>query len=67
MTTANYVTASDIDFTVPVNLGAAKTFLIGSTPIKTTLQGQYFVTRPESVGPSWGIFFQVAPVIKVPW
>ena len=47
--------------------GFAKTFLAGKTPIKTTVQAQYFVTRPELVGPSWGIFFQIAPVVNVPW
>lgn len=64
---ANYVTAQDIDFSVPINLGLAKTFVLGSTPLKTTLQGQYFATRPDVVGPSWGIFFQVTPVVRVPW
>ena len=67
VTTANYVTASDIDFTVPLNFGAAKTLMAGNTPIKATLQAQYFVTRPESLGPSWGIFFQISPVVGVPW
>jgi hypothetical protein len=64
---ANYVTAQDIDFSVPLNLGIAKTFVFGSTPLKTTLQGQYFVTRPDVVGPSWGVFLQVTPVVRVPW
>ena len=41
--------------------------MLGKTPIKTTLQGQYFVTRPDVVGPDWGFFFQITPVIRVPW
>lgn len=65
--TANYVTATETDFTVPINLGAAKTFILGSMPLKATLQGQYFLTRPEVAGPSWGVFFQITPVVKVPW
>ena len=65
--TANYVTASDIDFSIPLNLGFAKTQLIGKTPLKFTLQAQYYVTRPETIGPSWGIFFQITPVINLPW
>jgi hypothetical protein len=64
--TANYM-AARTEFTVPLNLGVAKTFLLGSMPLKTTLQGQYFVTRPDVAGPSWGFFFQVTPVVKVPW
>lgn len=67
ITTANYISGSDIEFTVPLNLGFAKTLVAGKTPIKLTLQGQYFVTRPENLGPSWGVFFQVTPVINVPW
>jgi len=67
LTTANYVTAGDVDFSFPLNLGVAKTFMAGSTPIKATVQGQYFVTQPDMMGPSWGIFFQIAPVINVPW
>jgi hypothetical protein len=64
--TANYM-AAETEFTVPLNLGVAKTFVLGAMPLKTTVQGQYFVTRPEVVGPSWGIFFQITPVVKVPW
>jgi len=65
--TANYVSATDTEIPFPVNLGVAKTFLLGRTPLKTTLQGQYFLTRPDVAGPSWGFFFQVTPVVKVPW
>jgi len=64
--TANYLSA-ETEFTVPINLGVAKTFLVGKTPLKTTLQGQYFVTRPDVIGPDWGVFFQITPVVKVPW
>ena len=65
--TANYVNATDTEFSIPINLGFAKTVVLGSTPLKFTLQGQYYVTRPETIGPSWGIFFQVTPVISLPW
>jgi hypothetical protein len=67
ITTANYVTASDIDFSVPLNFGVAKTLMAGNTPIKATVQAQYFVTQPDLLGPSWGLFFQITPVVKVPW
>ncbi|WP_075604049.1 hypothetical protein [Saccharicrinis aurantiacus] len=65
--TANYVNAIDTDFSVPVNLGLAKTVIVGKMPLKLTLQGQYFVTRPDYAGQSWGVFFQITPVIKLPW
>jgi hypothetical protein len=64
--TANYAQATT-EFSLPVNLGFAKTFILGKTPVKTTLQGQYFATRPDVVGPDWGFFFQITPVIRVPW
>ena len=64
---ANYITAVDTDFSVPLNLGLAKTVILGKLPLKLTLQGQYFVTRPDFAGPSWGIFFQITPVINLPW
>ena len=64
---ATYVNGQDIDFSLPLNLGIAKTVVLGKMPLKFTVQGQYFVTRPDIVGPSWGIFFQIVPVIKVPW
>lgn len=67
LTTANYVQAQDVNFSFPLNLGVAKTIMAGSTPLKMTLQGQYFVTRPETLGPSWGVFFQITPVVQVPW
>jgi hypothetical protein len=41
--------------------------MAGSTPIKATVQGQYFVTQPDLLGPSWGVFFQITPVVQVPW
>lgn len=65
--TANYVAAAESKFTVPINLGVAKTLIVGGTPIKTTLQGQYFLTRPDVAGPNWGFFFQITPVVKLPW
>ena len=64
---ANYVAAAETEYSVPFNLGIAKTVIIGEMPLKFTVQGQYFVTRPVSVGPNWGIFFQIAPVIELPW
>jgi hypothetical protein len=67
VTTANYLAAQDVDFSVPLNFGFAKTLMAGATPLKLTLQGQYFLTRPDVLGADWGIFFQITPVVKVPW
>lgn len=67
VTTANYVAGTDIDFVVPLNLGVAKTVMAGNLPIKFTVQGQYFATQPDVLGQKWGIFFQVVPVVNLPW
>ncbi len=64
---ANYLNRNENRFTFPLNLGVAKTFILGDMPLKTTLQGQYFMTRPDESGPSWGVFFQITPVVKLPW
>ncbi|WP_282123377.1 hypothetical protein [Algibacter mikhailovii] len=64
---ANYVQGQDIEFSIPLNLGFAKTVVLGKMPLKFSLQGQYFLTQPEVIGPNWGIFFSITPVIKVPW
>ncbi len=65
--TANYTGGVDTDFSIPLNLGVAKTIILGKMPLKMTVQGQYFVTRPDVAGASWGVFFQITPVIKMPW
>ena len=67
MEAVGLTTTGTADFTFPLNLGFAKTLMAGKTPIKLTFQGQYFVTRPDVVGSSWGVFFQVTPVVRVPW
>lgn len=64
---ANYVNGVDTKFSIPFNLGFAKTVILGDLPLKLSMQGQYFITRPESAGSSWGVFFQITPVIKLPW
>ena len=63
----NYVARETNQFTFPLNLGVAKTFVLGKMPFKATVQAQYFLTRPDVTGPSWGIFFQFSPVVRVPW
>ena len=65
--TANYVGGIDTSYSIPVNLGIAKTVILGRMPLKLTVQGQYFLTRPDVAGASWGVFFQVTPVVKLPW
>lgn len=65
--TANYINGIDTKYSIPVNLGVAKTVILGKTPVKLTLQGQYFITRPDVAGASWGVFFQITPVVKLPF
>lgn len=53
--------------TFPIGLGVTKTFRVGSTPIKTRLEPQYSIIRPDDVGTAWNFRLQFAPVIKSPF
>ena len=58
---------SDQAWTIPVNLGLAKTVKIGETPVKFKLEGVYYFDQPDAFGPSWGLQFTCTPVIANPF
>jgi|GEM_PF-3160707 len=58
---------SDEAWTVPVNLGVAKTIKIGNTPVKLKFEGIYYITQPDSFGPHWGLQLTITPVIPNPF
>jgi hypothetical protein len=58
---------SDEAWTVPVNLGVAKTIMVGKTPVKLSLEAIYYIEQPDSFGPHWGLQLTVAPVIPNPF
>jgi hypothetical protein len=58
---------SDDIWTIPFNLGAQKTVMIGKLPIRFRLEGMYFLEQPDSFGPHWGLQLTVTPVIPNPF
>ena len=57
---------SDQAWTVPINLGVAKTVMFGKTPVKLRLEGIYYITQPDAFGPHWGVQLTITPVVKNP-
>ncbi len=54
---------SDEAWTVPINLGVAKTIKIGKTPVKLKLEGIYYIVQPDAFGPHWGLQLTITPVV----
>ena len=57
---------SDEAWTVPVNLGIAKTFMFGKTPVKIKFEAIYYITQPDSFGPDFGFQLTITPVVPNP-
>ena len=58
---------SDNAWTIPVNLGVAKTITIGKLPVKLKFEGMYYVEQPDAFGPAWGLQLTITPVIPNPF
>lgn len=54
---------SDEAWTVPINLGIAKTFMFGKTPVKIKFEAIYYLTQPDSFGPKFGFQLTFTPVV----
>jgi hypothetical protein len=54
-------------WTIPVNLGVAKTITIGRLPVKLKFEGIYYAEQPDAFGPHWGLQFTMTPVIPNPF
>ena len=57
---------SDEAWTVPINLGIAKTFMFGKTPVKIKFEAIYYITQPDSFGPDFGFQLTITPVVPNP-
>jgi hypothetical protein len=55
---------SDEAWTVPINLGVAKTIKIGKTPVKLKFEGIYYIVQPDAFGPHFGLQLTITPVVK---
>ena len=52
------------DWTIPINVTAGRTILIGRRPWKLGFEVNYYVERADAFGPQWMIGFNVTPVVE---
>lgn len=57
---------SDQRLTLPIGIGINDTIKIGPLPVKIGLELYYYVEKPDSFGPEWGLRFIFAPVVPKP-
>jgi hypothetical protein len=50
--------------TVPLNITAGRTIILGGRPWKFSVEVNYYVEQPDAFGPQWMIGFNVAPVVE---
>jgi len=51
-------------WTLPLNVNAGKTVLFGGRPWKLSVELNYYVDKPDAIGPEWMLGFSAAPVVK---
>ena len=51
-------------WTTPLNLDVGKTVIINGRPWKFGLGLNYYIDKPDSIGPKWMIEFSVGPVVE---
>lgn len=51
-------------WTVPLQINAGKTVVIGGRPWKFSAELNYYVEKPDTFGPEWMLGINVAPVVK---
>jgi hypothetical protein len=65
--TCDWSAESNDRWTVPINIGVAKTYEIGGKPVKFKLEAIYYITQPDAFGPCFGIQLTITPVVDNPW
>jgi len=50
-------------WTIPLNLTASKTTMIGKMPVKFEVELNYYVDQPDAFGPEWMVGLNVTPVV----
>jgi hypothetical protein len=51
-------------WTVPLQINAGKTIVIGGRPWKLSAELNYYVEKADAFGPQWLLSFNIAPVVK---
>ena len=55
------------EWTIPINLSASETVIIGKTPWKFELEANYYVEQPDAFGPQVMIGFNISPIVSNPF
>ncbi len=50
--------------TVPINFNFGKTVILGSTPLKLSMELNYYLEQADTFGPEWMIGFNISPVVE---
>ena len=58
---------SDNSLTLPLGIGINRTVLLGSTPWKFALEGNYYLESPDAFGQDWSLRLSFTPVVPLPW
>jgi hypothetical protein len=61
--TINYDWVSS-QWTVPLQINAGKTVVLGGRPWKFSVELNYYIERPDAFGPRWMVGLNIAPVVK---
>lgn len=51
-------------WTIPLNLTVGKSVILGGKPWKFAFEINYYVEKPDAIGPEWMIGLSVTPVVK---
>jgi hypothetical protein len=51
-------------WTVPLQLNAGKTVIASGRPWKLSAELNYYVEKPDAIGPEWMLSLNIAPVVK---
>lgn len=63
----NHKAADGDELTLPIGTGIARTWVLGSLPLKANLQYWYYVSRAEAFGSRHQVRLVLTPVIPLPW
>ena len=51
-------------WTIPINLTVSKTLKVGKTPLKVSLEANYYVEQSDVFGPQWMVGLKITPVVE---
>ena len=55
------------ELTLPLSTGVSRTMVLGSTPWRFAVEGNYYIAQADPFGPEWSLRLSVTPVVPLPW